>query len=245
MALVGRKKIARKKPTDTSPRKIYFDENTQKAIVAYQEEPESDKKNEIYTSEINPAFDALVENLINVYKFQAAHESKDDLKHACIEDLYKVLGKYDHTRASKAFSYFNVIAKHWLIIRSKQSAKNTQSFVSIDNKEAFSPHELELIENHSVIPSCDEVVTQDEFKNSIQELMSKLFGKCKTVNEQLCVDAIKVLLSDIEDVDLINKRAVMAYMREITKLSPKQLSVVLSSLKKHYKDIRRTGEIVL
>ena len=242
MAFYGRKKISRRKPGDTSPRKVYFDDTTQDAIVRFQEETDPARRNEIYTKEINPAFEALAENLINVYKFQASLESKEDLKMACVRDLYEIIHKYDHTRSSKAFSYFNVVAKNWFIIRSKNNAKITQSFMSLDNKEAFSAHELDIIENFNMIPACDEVTTHEEFRDGIVALLARLKTRSKTDNEQVCIEAISVLLDSSDEIDLINKRAVMAYMREITKLSPKQLSVVLSNLKKHYKDIRKATD---
>ena len=245
MIITGRKKISRRKPGDTSPRKNYFDENTQAAIVKFQLEEQQSGRDTIYTQEISPAFNTLVENLINVYKFQVVHETKEDLRNECVEFLFTVIRKYDPTRASKAFSYFNVVAKNWLTIRSKQNARAIQSFISIDNKETFSTHELEIIENYRVIPSCDEVVTHDEFKNNFKDLLGLLKEQTKTDNESVCVEAITVLLESVEDIDLINKRAVMAYMREITKLSSKQLSVVLSGLKKSYREIRKTSGIEL
>lgn len=76
-------------------------------------------------------------------------------------------------------------------------------------------------------------------------MLETLKQRSKTDNERTCVEAINTILDGIDEIDLINKRAVMAYMRDITLLSPKQLSVVLSTLKKHYKDIRRVGEIEL
>lgn len=240
--MYGRKKIVRRKPGDTSPRKVYFDESTQDAIVRFQQEKDLEKQKAIYTLEINPAFDALVENLINVYKFQTSYESKADLKLACVQDLFLIIRKYDPTRASKAFSYFNVVAKHWLTIRSKNNAKMMKNFMSLDNMEAFNSHELDVIENYNVIPACDDVTTHEDYRASLTALMEELKNRSKTDNEQACVDAISILIDSSEEIDLINKRAVMAYMREITKLSPKQLSVVLSSLKKYYKDIRKNSE---
>jgi pimeloyl-CoA synthetase len=104
---------------------------------------------------------------------------------------------------------------------------------------------MKTIENYHVIPACDEVITSEEFHSTVRELLSRLDSKGKTENEHLCINAINEILNNIEKIEFINKRAVMAYLREITKLSPKQLSVVLSSLKKYYKDIRKVGDLEL
>ena len=100
------------------------------------------KRNELYVTLILPAFSKLVENLINVYGFQIQYESKADLQNECVEFLYGVIGKFDPSKGTKAFSYFNVVAKNWLIIRSKQSVRNIHVFTSLDDLESLSRHVL-------------------------------------------------------------------------------------------------------
>ena len=39
------------------------------------------------------------------------------------------------------------------------------------------------------------------------------------------------------NLDFLNKRAVFIYVRDISGLNPKQLSVAMSSIRKHYKEI--------
>jgi len=240
-----KRKIVRRKPGDTSPKRYYFDEHTQDAIVRLQKETDPDIRELIYKNEINLAFKTLVDNLINVYKFQSGFESKEDLRNECVQFLYTIIMKFDESRGSKAFAYFNVVAKHWLTIMSKRNAKNAQVFVSIDNREALSAHDLETIEGHNFLPACDEVSSHEEFRENIKKILEHMKTKSRTPNEILCVDAISIILDSVEEIDLINKRAVLAYVRDITSLSPKQLSVVLSNLKKQYKDLRRNGEFVL
>ena len=41
----------------------------------------------------------------------------------------------------------------------------------------------------------------------------------------------------IDELDFLNKRAVFVYMREISGLTPKQLSVAMSNIRKYYRDI--------
>lgn len=241
--LKPRKKISRKKPGAKS--QVYFDQSTHKAIVAYQSENTYEGKNKIYLEEIYPAFDSLVENLINVYGFTVMYESRADLKNECLEFLYGALPKFNAEKGSKAFSYFNVVAKHWLTIKSKQNAKKTQTYISIDNKEAISQQDLETIEHYNVAPDGEEIMVGLELKAQIEDIIKEIGGKVKTENEQNCVKAIKILLDNLEEVDLLNKRAILLYLREITGLSSKQLSIVLASLKKHYKELKKREEYQL
>jgi hypothetical protein len=235
---IGEKRISRKKPEEK--RKNYFTMDTQDAIVRFQKEIDIEKRNEIYKNEIHPAFESLAENLINVYKFQSEHESKSDLKHSAVENLFTIINKYDVTKNSKAFSYFNVVAKHWLIVRSKMNAKSLQSFQSIDDKDSFSSHEKDIIDYYNYLPSCDEIVTDEDIKNTVKLLLTSVKNEARTINEVMCADAMLLLFDQSEMLDMINKRSAMAYLRELTGLTNKQLSTVVSSLKKIYKELRKT-----
>jgi hypothetical protein len=53
--------------------------------------------------------------------------------------------------------------------------------------------------------------------------------------------AIETLFKKINDLDYLNKRAVFVYLRDISGLTPKQLSVSMSNIRKHYKDIKKTN----
>ena len=61
----GRRKLKRKgnQPTLVN----YFTAETQARIIDYQNETDPDKKKLIYIKDIMPAFDSLIENLINSY----------------------------------------------------------------------------------------------------------------------------------------------------------------------------------
>lgn len=236
-----RKKITRRKP-GTKPTKRYFTNDTQDAIIRYQNSNIQVEKDSIYVQEILPAFDALVENLINVYGFKVMHESKQDLKSECLEFLYTAVHKFDPEKGSKAFSYFNVVAKNWLTIKSKQNAKKVKQYVSLDYQEGMSQTDLEQIECHNLIPGFDDVMTSQEMNQFLRDIVDELEKRTKTDNEKSTIDAIKVIINKLDDIDLLSKRAILLYIREITGLSSKQLSIVISSLKKHYRELRKTEE---
>lgn len=239
-----KKKISRRKPGEPAS-KNYFDESTQDAIVRYigavntmpdgTVVPDISKRNEIYIKEIFPAFSELIEKLINVYRYRVLFESNENLKNECMQALYEVIPKYNPNKGTKAFSYFNVVARHWLIIRSKQNVKRVRGYVSLDNRDALSKHDLSLIDSHNTLQSAEDLLTENNIANDLKQLLVILNGKVKTENEKLCMKAIEQIVDKIDEIDLLSKRAVMLYIREITGLSSKQLSIVLSSLKKQYK----------
>ena len=53
----------------------------------------------------------------------------------------------------------------------------------------------------------------------------------------LCLEAIHTLFSKIEELDLLNKRAVLVYIREISGLDKKQMSKAMSVIRRHYRSM--------
>jgi hypothetical protein len=240
--LAGKKIIKRKPKGAATPQEFYFGAETQQAIIDYGLENDLNKKNDLYIKQILPAFNKLVENLINVYGFQIQFETKSDLQDECVEFLYGVITKFDASKGSKAFSYFNVVAKNWLIIRSKQSVRNIHVFTSIDDTEALSPHDLETIENHSIAASPEDVLIKEFDQKKINDILKVISQMATTENETACLNGVNLLFGNISELDFLNKRAIMLYLREITALNPKQLSVVLSTLKRYYKAAKVINE---
>ena len=128
---MAKKKIIRKKiKRPSSGKKPYFTKDTQKAIAAFCAEPENyELRAELYRKEIKPALEKLAENLIFVYGFHKQHDDVEHLKHSCVINLYENLHKFDGSRGSNAFSYFNVVAKNWLIIQSRRKNKRQKRLV--------------------------------------------------------------------------------------------------------------------
>jgi hypothetical protein len=49
------------------------------------------------------------------------------------------------------------------------------------------------------------------------------------------------VFESIDDLDFLNKRAVFVYVRDISGLTPKQLSVAMSTIRKHYRELTHGG----
>ena len=245
MTQVKKKIIRRRRRKRGKP---YFDKNTHNAIVKYQdiskiaEVPTADNlasMHKIYVTEILPAFDKLAENLIFIHGFAKGVDSYENLKNDCVAFLYETLLKFDHTRGSKAFSYFNVVAKNWLIIQSKKAAKNRKRNMSLDAlaENNYYSTDMDFFTYFSVSASQDKKILKSESAASLFSLMSTIRTRLNSENEIACMDAIITLFKSIDELDLLNKRAVFIYMRELSNLNPKQLSVAMSSIRKHYRDL--------
>lgn len=218
--------------------RMYFNAGTQAAIVAHQQSTEKKEKDRLYVKEILPAFEKLVENLINIHKFTSLHDTYDDLKNDCVNFLFETIGKFDSTRGTNAFSYFNVVAKNWLIIKTKQKSQRIRRSVSLDDPESLSANEQRIIEDHNVIPAQDEVLMNENSAQAVVKLLFEIRAKVKTENELACINSIITIFENIDDIDLLNKSAILLYMRELSGLSPKQLTTTMQTVKKHYRKLK-------
>lgn len=219
---------------------MYFNKDTQAAIEKFKsmkDEPDDKPRMEIYQKEILPAFDKLSENLIYVYGFKSPYASADELKNDCIAFLFETIHKWDPARGTKAFSYFNVVAKNWLIINTRKHLKRRNRHVSIDDPMGMSNAQKEQFEAYDYVPPPDEEMIKRQQKVEILNLIQDMKVKMTNENEIRCLCAVETLFSSIEELELLNKRAVLVYIREISGLDKKHMSKAMSVIRRHYRSM--------
>jgi hypothetical protein len=231
-----------KKKRKKRKKRMYFGNDTHEAIVLLQSKDTIEEKNEIYVKDVKPSFEKLVENLIFIHGFAGPDVSAFELKNDCVSFLYETLEKFNPSKGSKAFSYFNVVAKNWLIIQSKKRYKRKIRHVSLTNFHNLKIVDKHQIESYKIIPSQEKQMILEQNREMLIPLLYKIKEKITNQNEIACIDAIITLFNKIEELDFLNKRAVFVYMRELSKLSPKQLSVAMSNIRKHYREIVNSDE---
>ena len=232
------KKIRRRRSGTSA--KLYFNADTQAAIVAYQACSDTGEKEKHYVEHIMPAFNRLAENLIFIYGFITPDEPYENLKSDCVTFLYETIHKWDESKGSKAFSYFNVVAKNWLIINSRRRTKNNRRHVSVEDA-GMSRAEKASYANFDIIPSPDDIMISKLFRGDIMKLLVEIQQRVTGENEKKCISAVITVFEQIDDLDFLNKRAVFVYVRDISGLSPKQLSVAMSIIRKHYRELTHSG----
>ena len=220
---------------------MYFSAETQVAIVQFRKLEQQKERDVLYKNEIFPAFSQLVENLIFMYGF-GGKEPYDSLKSDCITFLYEKLHRFDELRGPKAFSYFNVVAKNWLIIRSKSSLASQRKHISIDDASVSSRSESAVINNAGTVDEPERQLTIKQGAGDILKLLTEIKTRLSSQYELRCIDAIISLFVNVEDIDLLNKRAVFVYLRELSGLEPKKMTVAMSSIRKHYSALSRSDE---
>ena len=239
-ALKGKKKIRRR--GSSTNRKLYFSKETQESILSYQLSETREEKEALYVEKIFPAFDKLVENLIFVYGFITPQENYITLKNDCVSFLYETLGKWDSSRGTKAFSYFNVVAKNWLLMNARKNRKSMTRHVSLSDPMSLSVVDVQKLSNHDVVPPPDEILIKRNVRKDILMILYKIKERIRGEKEAACIDAVITVFQNIDQLDFLNKRAVFVYVRDISGLNPKQLSVAMSSIRKYYRELVKTDK---
>ncbi len=228
------KKGKKKKKTN-----YYFTADTQKQIVIYQKSCHKRKKDKIYTAHIQPAFEELVHNLVSVYQFKSSNEDINHLKHDCVTFLFETIHKWNPDNGTKAFSYFNVVAKNWLTIHSRRQLKHARRSVHIDSRESFTSYEKEQLNRiePDISKAYEENIDNELMIPMFNEMMGTIKNKLKDEKDIRCINAILQVFDNLDNLDYLNKRAIFVYLREISGLSSPELSSCLSTIRKHYRKI--------
>jgi len=231
------KNLSDKKKKTKKKKNYYFTKQTQEMIVEYQNEKLKRKKDSLYRDHIHPAFTELVHNLVSVYNYKSANENILHLKSDCVSFLFETIHKWNPENGTKAFSYFNVVAKNWLTINSRRLLKNARRSVSMDALEEFTSDEKKCLAEIDIDYSHENILVKDEKYVIIREMIEHIKTLLKDERDIRCIDAIYHIYNNIDSLDYLNKRAIFVYLREISGLNSSELSSSLSNIRKHYKKI--------
>jgi hypothetical protein len=213
-------------PKKKAKRKVYFGKEVQDAIIEYNSTEQSSEKNIIYGTRIHAAFDKLAENIINTFKFTYFDDPFQDVKHEVVAFMVMNMHKYDHTKGSKAFSYFSVVAKNYLILHNNNNYKKLKTH---DGMDVLDRHRSKDISNQS-----DMLTLTNEIIEYFDSNMNTIFKKDRDLRIGY---AIIDLMKQREDIENFNKKAIYILIREMTDVETTHITSVVNTLKKHYKKL--------
>ena len=215
-----------KKITKKKKRKVYFGQEVQDAVVEYNSSNCDSERNHIYGTRIHAAFDKLAENIINTFKFTYFDYGFEDIKHEVVAFMVMNMRKYDHTKGSKAFSYFSVVAKNYLILHNNNNYKKLKSH---DNMDA-----LDRQSKSTGFKESDYTTLTEEIVEYFDNNMNTIFKKDRDLRIGY---AIIDLMKAREDIENFNKKAIYILIREMTDVETTHITSVVNTLKKHYKKL--------
>ena len=208
---------------------MYFTQEHEQAIIDYCNSSCNKLRTDLYVKWIQPAFDQMVDKIVFTYKFTTL-PNIDELRNECKVWLTTILEKYDPNKGSKAFSYFSVITKNWFIHKVKQTSKRAKR--EVDYEDA-----LKEVDE-------DKIVCYNEWENEEEsrDFWLKLWDEIDSwstddmkESEKKVFEAVKILLSSVEEIEIFNKKAIYLYLRELTGMNTKQVVSQLNKIRKKYR----------
>ena len=223
MAIV--KKIVKKRKKKS---KIYFGTPVHDAIVRYNQSDNPSERNTIYTDEIHTAFLKLAENIINTFKFSYFSYGFRDLQEEVVSNLVINMHKFDVTKGSKAFSYFSVVAKNYLILNNNANYKKMKIHDDVDSLYDQGVDD-EVIEKS---PSSDIFAkTIGYFEHNMERLFPK-------PQDREIAESIIYLCKNKDNIDNFNKKAIYIMIREMTDVKTSKITQVTNTFRKIYPRIQ-------
>jgi len=223
----GPKKRGRKRT-----KKQYFTPDTDAAIKEYLASSNQDERDTIFARRIHYPFYKLAENLIHTFKFYYTEvDDLEDLKHEVICFLLEKLDYFKPEKGTKAFSYFSIVGKNYLILYNNNNYKK--------KKAKADPSAAD--EDEGVLRSLGRDDRKQDIKDFIDyftEYIDKhMFTMFKKEKDRKVCDAINVLFQRRENLEIFNKKALYIYIREMTGVDTPVITKVTKVLKKLYKKL--------
>ena len=208
--------------------KIYFGTPVHDAIVKYNKSDDIAFRHKIYTEEIHAAFLKLAENIINTFKFSYFSYGFRDLQEEVVSNLVINMHKFDETKGSKAFSYFSVVAKNYLILNNNANYKKMKIHDDIDVLYGHGQDDEQIKKNPS----------SDVFKKTIDyfdENIERLFPKDQ---DREIAESILYLCKNKDSIDNFNKKAIYIMIREMTDVKTSKITQITNTFRKIYPKIQ-------
>ena len=113
--------------------KIYFGEDQEKAVVNYLESTDEAEKNKIFNEYLREPLIIMVESIIRRYKLYRKDMEFEEIHTDTMSFLITKINKFDHTKNTKAYSYFGTICKNYLMGAIQKDTKEQNRQVSYDD----------------------------------------------------------------------------------------------------------------
>jgi hypothetical protein len=227
--------------------KMYFTADTERAIVEYNKSTDQDERNTIFRERIHAPIDKLAENIINRFKFPYMNANFEDVKNQVVSFLVLNLHKFTEDKG-KAFSYFSVVAKNYLVLHNNNSYRDelrSSYLVDSSNDESFMLEEVLTTKPDAETSRRD---TSDFVELLVQYWDFNLDRIFKKQRDKEIANAVVELLKRANSIENFNKKALYVLIREMTNNKTVHITKVINKMKIHVlkqmKEYRKSGYLV-
>jgi hypothetical protein len=216
--------------------RYYFTQKTEDAIIRYNSEKRAPMRNKIYNDHIAAAFDKLCENIIHTFKFYYFDVSSEEVKHEVVSFLVMNMHKFTAGKG-KAFSYFSIVAKNYLILHNNNNYKKMKTHDKEDVLDWDRSIQTE-IQQKDTSQAYNEFVMQmlEYWDNN----MNVIFRRQKDIR---VADAVLHIFRIKGNIENFNKKALYILIREMTQSNTQHITRVINVMKKYQKGIYKEFQL--
>ena len=214
-------------PRKAIKKNYYFHLGTEDAIIRYNKSDNPVLRNTIYNEHIRAAFDKLAENIIHTFKFYYFDVSSIEVKHEVVSFLVLNIHKFKEGKG-KAFSYFSIVAKNYLILNNNKNYKmgKIHSEMNVlDYKRNITSEKKELER------SSDAKLFINELHRFWDVNLTNIFHRDKDIR---VADSVLHLFRIKENIEIFNKKALYILIREMTGSNTQHITRVVNQMKEQY-----------
>tara|TARA_B100000131_G_scaffold100077_1_gene97178 strand:- start:28 stop:750 length:723 start_codon:yes stop_codon:yes gene_type:complete len=214
-----------------SPR-YYFNQGTEDAIIRHNKEQRPFMRERIYNEHIRTPFEKLAENIIHTFKFYYFDVPSEDVKHEVVSFLYMNIHKFTEGKG-KAFSYFSIVAKNYLILHNNNNYKRMKQH---DGEEVTDYKRDPITEMRGIdtksMKSEYIVLLADYWRNNL----TTVFKRKKDLD---VANAVVELIDMRDNIENFNKKALYILIREMTGSNTQHITRVINVMKKHHWELQK------
>ena len=220
--------------------RYYFTDSTEQAVIRHNKETRPHMRERIYNEHIRTPFEKLAENIIHTFKFYYFDVPSEDVKHEVVSFLYMNMHKFTEGKG-KAFSYFSIVAKNYLILHNNNNYKKLKQHDSEEVTD-YKRNPLSEASRDDLLQAKKEYV--DLF---IEYWSNNLTTVFKRKQDMDVANAVLYLMEHRENIDNFNKKALYIMIREMTNSNTQHITRVVNLMKKHHTNLQKnyltTGSI--
>ena len=221
------KKVVKRRKRKKKGKNYYFHQGTEKAIIRYNNTDDPVLKNIIYNEHIAKAFDKLAENIIHTFKFYYFDVGSEEVKHEVVSFLVMNMHKFKEGKG-KAFSYFSIVAKNYLIIQNNSNyakMKQRAELNVVDDSRNLTG-ELALSDHQEALKDFT-----NQWCDWYDENLNRVFSNKRDI---IVADTIIALFRMRDNIENFNKKALYILIRERTGLKTQNITKVINVMKRDY-----------
>lgn len=223
----------RRSKCSSKTQKNYFTQETEDAIIEFNASADLNYRNYLYNTKIKFAFEKIAENIFNTFKFSYCDSTPLNIQQEVVSHLISNCHKFKSGKG-KAFSYFSIVAKNYLIAHNNTNYKSANKHVNISDTVSEDSISLQVEDGYYSDVQNKELLNL--IINYWEDHVTKVFTKPVDLN---IAYAVIELIRNCDRIENFNKKTLYLLIREISDCKTHQITKILSKMKTHQKIIMR------